>query len=232
MKYLNSIKATFIERPNRFIAKCMINNEVVLAHVKNTSRCTELLIEGATVYLEFAPSKNRKTDYSLISVLKRDRLFNLDSQVPNDLAFDGIQKGIITLPNIEGEYTVLKKEVTYKKSRFDIYVETNIGEKCFIEVKGVTLEQNGVVKFPGAPTTRGTKHVLELIEAKKEGYRSFILFVIQVEGIKLLQPFDEMDKKFADALREAYKTGVQIIAYDCHVTEDSIELSQGVKVKL
>lgn len=232
MKYMNSIKATFIERPNRFIAKCKIDDEIVIVHVKNTSRCTELLVEGATVYLEYAPSNTRKTDYSLISVLKDTRLFNLDSQVPNELALEGIRNGTIKLPSIKGEYTLLKKEVTFKNSRFDIYAETDIGEKCFIEVKGVTLEHNGVVKFPGAPITRGTKHVLELIEAKKEGFYAFILFIIQVEGIQLLVPYEEMDKKFTNALREADKSGVEIVAYDCCVTKDSIEIAKQVLVKL
>lgn len=232
MKYLNSIEATFIERTNRFIAKCKINEEIVVVHIKNTSRCTELLVEGATVFLEYAPSKTRKTDYSLITVRKGKRLFNLDSQVPNDLAIDGLKNGKIKLPNITNEFTLLKKEVTYQHSRFDIYAETTDEEKCFIEVKGVTLEQDNIVKFPGAPTTRGTKHVIELMRAKEEGFHTFVLFIIQVEGITRLVPYDEMDKKFTNALRKAYDSGVEVLAYDCIVTNDSIEISKAVEVTL
>lgn len=232
MKYINSIKATFVRRPNRFIAECKIDNEMVIAHVKNTSRCTELLIEGAEVYLEYVPSKKRKTDYSLITVKKDNKLFNLDSQVPNEIASSGIEEGIIQLPGIDGEMTLIKREVTYRNSRFDIYVETSLGEKCFIEVKGVTLEEEGMMKFPGAPTTRGTKHVKELIQAKEEGFKSFVLFIIQTSDASCITPHDKMDKKFSETLREAANCGVEVIAYDCHVTEDSIEIARPVEVRL
>lgn len=232
MKYKNSFKATFIERPNRFIAKCKLDDEIVTVHIKNTSRCTELLIQGAEVYLEYNPSKARKTNYSLISVRKGEKLYNLDSQIPNDLAYEGIQGGYIQLPNLNGEISVLKREVTYNNSRFDIYAETTHGDKCFIEVKGVTLEFDGIVKFPGAPTTRGTKHLKELIQAKNEGYRTYVLFIIQVEGISHLEPHDEMDIKFSNMLREAKQSGVEILAYDCKVFIDGIELSKLVEVKI
>lgn len=232
MKYLNSIRATFIERPNRFIAKCLLGEEMVTAHIKNTSRCTELLIRGAEVYLEYAPNRTRKTDYSLITVKKGEKLFNLDSQIPNELVFQSLKNGTLKLPNIEGEFSVLRKEVTYKNSRFDIYGETIKGEKFFLEVKGVTLEQDGVVMFPGAPTTRGNKHLNELMIANLEGYHSFVLFIIQVEGIKYLKPHDEMDIQFSNSLRKASKSGVGILAYDCIVSTDGIEISQQVEVKL
>lgn len=232
MKYKNIINAIFIERPNRFIAVCKIDEKVINVHVKNTSRCTELLVTGAEVFLEYNKSKSRKTDYTLITVKKGEKLFNLDSQIPNILAFNGIKNGTIILPNLNDEIFILKKEVKYKNSRFDIYGETISGIKFFLEVKGVTLEENGEVKFPGAPTIRGTKHVLELIEAKNEGYRSYVLFVIQVEGITYLKLYDEMDKKFAEALRYADKCGVNIIAYDCVVAPNEIEISKKVEVLL
>lgn len=232
MKYKNSMKATFIKRPNRFIAICKIGAEIIPVHVKNTSRCTELLIEGAEVYVEYVPNKNRKTDYSLIAVKKGNKLFNLDSQVPNEISVDAIAEGVIELPNVKGDITLLKREVTYRTSRFDIYAETSLGEKCFIEVKGVTLEDEGIVKFPGAPTTRGVKHIKELIQATEEGYKTFILFVIQTNDISYLTPYVEMDKKFSELLREAANLGVEVIAYDCHVTENSIEIAYPVEVRL
>ena len=232
MNYKTIFEAKFIKRPNRFIAHCKIDEQEVIAHVKNTGRCKELLIIGATVYLEYAPSSTRKTDYSLIAVKKGQYLINIDSQVPNLVAFEAIQNGKIDLPNIDEEFTLVKREVKYKSSRFDLYVETVSGKKAFIEVKGVTLEDNGIVKFPDAPTMRGTKHVYELIEARKEGYEVYLLFVIQLSPVEFFTPNIEMDPGFSQALKSAKEAGVHILAYDCQVTPRSLEIANAVKINL
>lgn len=232
MKYDNIVKAQFVERPNRFIAHCKIENETVIVHVKNTGRCKELLIPGATVYLEYAPSPKRKTDYSLIAVEKDSYLINMDSQAPNYVTLEGLQNNVIQLPNLQGEVTLLKREVKYGNSRFDVYIETELGEKGFIEVKGVTLEEDGTVMFPDAPTARGTKHIYELIQAKEAGYRAYILFIIQMKPVKYFTPNKKMDQAFAEALGEANRKGVEIIAYDCTITRDTMEASSSVEVRL
>jgi len=232
MKYHNIVQATFLERPNRFIAHCKIDDEVVIAHVKNTGRCKELLITGSTVYLQHNPSPKRKTDYSLITVKKTDSLINIDSQAPNVVALEGIKGRLITLPGLIGETILLKREVTYGQSRFDLYLQTASGQEAFIEVKGVTLEDKGVVKFPDAPTKRGTKHIYELIEAKKAGYEVYILFVIQMATVTCFTPNQETDPEFSKALKMAQEAGVNIVAYECLVTPESMEISKPVTVKI
>ena len=232
MNYQQIVQGTFIERPNRFIAHCKVNDEVVIAHVKNTGRCKELLVHGATVFLEYAPSSTRKTDYSLISVKKGNYLINMDSQAPNGVAFEGIQEGIITLPGLNEKFKLLKREVKYGQSRFDLYIETEFGRKAFIEVKGVTLEDQGVVKFPDAPTKRGTKHIYELIAARQAGYETYILFIIQMSPVAYFTPNKERDPELAQALKIAREAGVNILAYDCHVTTESLQVYQQVKVQL
>jgi len=232
MNYANIVQGVFLERPNRFIAYCDVNGEKVIAHVKNTGRCKELLVPGATVFLEYAPSSTRKTDYSLITVRKGNYLINMDSQAPNVVALEGVQDGTIILPNINKELTVLKREVTYGQSRFDLYIETIIGQKAFLEVKGVTLEEDGAVMFPDAPTQRGTKHIYELIEACKAGYKAYILFVIQMSPVSYFTPNESRDPEFAQALNAAKEAGVYILAYDCQVTEESLQVYQQVEVRI
>ena len=224
MEYKNTVKGIFKNRPNRFIANVIINGKEETVHVKNTGRCKELLIEGVTVILEKSNNTNRKTKYSLISVYKDEKLINMDSQSPNSVFAEALIDGKIEQI---GSVDFLKREVKYNNSRFDIYYEKN-NKKGFIEVKGVTLEENGVVMFPDAPTERGTKHILELIEAKKEGYDVGIAFVVQMKDVKYFTPNKERDKKFYDALYKAYKEGVNIYVYDCIVTENSITLDKKV----
>lgn len=163
MIYQNIVEAVFINRPNRFIANCLVNNEKQVVHVKNTGRCRELLIEGRQVYLEYFPNTARKTNYDLISVNKDGRLINMDSQVPNKIVYEAL-KSDTNILNIDTSLNLIKTEQTYLNSRFDLYAES-VNEKIFIEVKGVTLEDNNIAMFPDAPTSRGVKHIMELIKA-------------------------------------------------------------------
>lgn len=231
MKYENIVEATFIKRPNRFISQCVVDGKEVVAHVKNTGRCAELLIEGVRVYLEYAPSPTRKTDYSLIAAVKGDRLINMDSQAPNKIALEGLKSGRIKLPGLSNEISLIKQEYKYKHSRFDLYVETK-KEKILIEVKGVTLEAGNIAMFPDAPTTRGDKHVNELIEARHEGYLTYVLFMIQMAGVDYFTPNAKRDPKLAESLQRASLAGVEVFAYDCDVKPDEILVNEVVKVEL
>ncbi len=231
MKYETMVKAIFIERPNRFIALCQVNEEIYKVHVKNTGRCAELLIKGVTVYLQESNDPKRKTKYSLIAVEKGNRLINMDSQAPNEVVEEALVSGKLQLPGMEEGLTFIKREVTYDESRFDFYVET-YEKKGFIEVKGVTLEQDGYVMFPDAPTERGLRHVEELIKAKQEGYECYVVFVIQMKDVLYFKPHVERQKAFAEALKRADKLGVRLLAYDCLVTPDTLELDQSVQIQL
>ena len=231
MNYKKIVEATFIERPNRFIAYCQINETIEKVHVKNTGRCRELLIPNCTVYLEESDNPNRKTKDSLIAVQKGNRLINMDSQVPNKVVQEALINKTIVLPGLDEEITFIKPEKTYGNSRFDIYLETK-NKKAFIEIKGVTLEEGGVVLFPDAKTERGVKHIKELIEAKKDGYHSYVVFVVQMKDVKYFTPNIKMHKELGDALIEAQNSGVNILAYDCEVTPNSIEIKDEVNVKL
>ena len=231
MNYKKIVEATFIERPNRFISYCKVNGKVEKVHVKNTGRCRELLIPDCTVYLEESDNPNRKTKYSLIAVKKGNRLINMDSQVPNKVVYEALINKTIILPELDEEIDFIKPEKTYGNSRFDIYLETE-NKKAFIEVKGVTLEEDNIVLFPDAKTERGVKHINELIEAKKDGYHSYIVFVIQMKDVKYFTPNIKMHKELGDALIQAQNTGVNILAYDCEVTPNSIEIKDEVNVKL
>ncbi len=226
MKYDNMIKAIFKERLNRFIAKIDVEGEEVLAHVKNTGRCKELLVPNASVYVSFSNKETRKTKYDLIGVVKGDRLINMDSQAPNKVVQEWLEAGSY-FPDLK----LVKPEKTYGKSRFDFYIETS-SERAFIEVKGATLEENGVVRFPDAPTERGVKHIYELIDCLKNGYEAYIIFVIQMKGVLYFMPNDDTHKAFGDALRKAEAEGVHILALDCHVTPDSLKLADFVEVRL
>ncbi len=230
MKYKNIVEGIFISRPNRFIAKVIVNGIEETVHVKNTGRCKELLVPNAKVYLFESDNLTRKTKYDLIAVEKETYggtiLVNMDSQIPNDVADEWLKKGTLFSEN-----AIIKREFTYKKSRFDFYIEDN-DEKIFLEVKGVTLENDGVASFPDAPTERGIKHINELIASIDEGYKAYILFVIQMKGVNFFTPNDLTHKAFGDALRVAEKCGVNIIAVDCVITPDSIEISDFIPISL
>ena len=230
MKYNEVIKAKFLSRPNRFIAYCEVDGKKETVHVKNTGRCRELLVPNATVYLSVSDNPERKTKYDLIAVEKEtDRgtiMINMDSQAPNTAAYEWLILG-----ELFGEDAEVRREVTYGKSRFDLYVEE--GERrAFVEVKGVTLENDGVASFPDAPTERGIKHINELVAAKIDGYEAYILFVIQMKGIHTFTPNDETHKAFGDALRAATESGVKILAYDCLVEPDEMTVDAPIKVEL
>ena len=228
MKCGKMIEARFLRRINRFTAFVELNGQEEMVHVKNTGRCKELLIEGAKVFLEEADKEGRKTKYSLIAVYKGDVLVNMDSQAPNQMAAEALAEGKI---EEIGEVDFLKREVKYENSRFDLYYQKG-EKKGFIEVKGVTLEEGGIAMFPDAPTERGAKHLKELIKAKEEGYEAAVLFVIQMKGIDVFRPNEERDKNFAEALREAAKAGVRVLAYDCSVQVGKVWIEEKIPVEL
>ena len=225
MHYPNMVPGTFLSRPNRFIAHVEIDGREEIVHVKNTGRCRELLPPGAQVWCQRSDNPNRKTKYDLITVRKGQRLINMDSQAPNIAAGEWLQSGAL------GKLENLKAESKHGDSRFD-FSFTLDGRLCFLEVKGVTLENDGVCAFPDAPTERGAKHLRGLTQAAKDGYGAYVLFVIQMSDVKYLHPNDATDPNFGAALREAAANGVQVIAMDCAVTEDSMELRLPVLVKL
>lgn len=230
MKYGKVVEARFISRPNRFIALCRVDGQTVKVHVKNTGRCRELLLPETEVYLEYSEKATRKTGYSLVTIKKGERLVNIDSQAPNKVVMEGLKTGKITLPGF-GEVTLIKPETAYGNSRFDFYVEAGL-RKAFVEVKGVTLEQDGVVLFPDAPTERGVKHVEELMAAAGEGYSAYIIFVVQMKDVKYFTPNINTHPEFGQALKEAKRNGVNILAYDCGVTSDGLEIGKRVDVRL
>ncbi len=229
MQYKKIVEGIFLKRPNRFIAQVLINGKEETVHVKNTGRCRELLIQGVKVILEDCSSNlNRKTKYSLIAVWKGDMLINMDSQVPNQVVYEALSKNMI-----KGftDLDFIKREVFYENSRFDIYFEDEFN-KGFIEIKGVTLENDGVAKFPDAPTERGARHVHEMIDAVNHGYKGYIFFLIQMKGPKVFKLNWEMDKEFSEAVRLASKKGVEILAYDSIVGVDCITLGKPIRIDL
>lgn len=228
MTYEKTIKASFISRPNRFIAHVHLDGLDTAVHVKNTGRCREILKPGTTVILEQGRNPARKTPYSLISAYKGDMLINIDSQVPNQVVAEAVSEAL--LPEF-GRVTYLKREVTFGGSRFDIYYESG-DTRGFIEVKGVTLEIDGVAMFPDAPTERGARHVYEMIDAVGAGYKGCIFFLIQLRGVKYFTPNRIMDPEFSKALAEASNRGVEILAYDAVVGENTIELGSRIPVVL
>lgn len=218
MKYLHAKKATFLRRPNRFIAYVDLDGVETITHVKNTGRCKELLIPGVTVILEESDNPNRKTKYDLVSVYKEALgLINIDSQAPNKIVHEWLLSNKNPFPNI----TKIKPESNYGNSRFDFYIEYD-QKKAFLEVKGVTLEVDGIAYFPDAPTTRGAKHLRELKEAIKDGYETYIAFVIQMPGITEVLPNRVTDPSFADAYEEALASGVKLLTIPCLVEEDAV----------
>ena len=226
MNYEHIVEGRFQERPNRFVAKVELDGRVETVHVKNTGRCRELLVKGAKVYLEKSPNRERATAYDLVAVEKGDRVINMDSQAPNKAVGEWLRGG-----GLFSDVSLVRPETKFGNSRFDFYVETG-AEKIFIEVKGVTLEEDGVVRFPDAPSDRAVKHVGELIAAKRQGYRVFVLFVIQMEGVEYFTPNRDTHPEFADALCEAVEAGVEVLAYDCLVTPRTMEINRPVQVVL
>lgn len=223
LRYENVCQGEFISRPNRFIAEFWMDGKKHIGHVKNTGRCKELFLEKAVVYLERSGNPLRKTAYSLIAVRKGDRLVNIDSQAPNKVFHEALLNKKVILPQF-GDISLIRPEITYGGSRFDFYLERG-SRRALVEVKGVTLEEDGVAKFPDAPTERGVKHLYELVGAKNEGYDVFIVFIIQMSHIRYFTPNDETHGKFGEALRFAHKNGVNVLAFECDVTPDSIEVN-------
>lgn len=225
MRYNNMISGKFLARPNRFIAHVQINGREEICHVKNTGRCRELLPAGAKVWCQQFDNPNRKTKFDLITVQKGQRLINMDSQAPNAAAKEWLLAGGL------GEISELKEEYTHGDSRFDFSFLKD-GRRCFLEVKGVTLETDGVCAFPDAPTERGTKHLRGLTKLAQEGFGAYVLFVIQMGDVKFLHPNDATDPNFSKALREAAAAGVQVLAMDCEVTESTMTIRNTVEVRL
>ncbi len=225
MNYKNTLRAKFIDRPNRFIANVeMADGTKTVCHVKNTGRCRELLVPGCQVVLSVSDNPARKTAYDLICAQKGERLINLDSQAPNAAAAE-------KLPEIFPDLTYVKPEFRYGASRFDFYCRRG-SEEIFAEVKGVTLEKSGAVYFPDAPTERGTKHLRELCRACGEGYRAAVIFIIQMKNVNFFAPNTDTDPIFAKALVDAAAAGVEIYAYDCIVNDDSMTACDPVKIAL
>ncbi|MBO5454531.1 MAG: DNA/RNA nuclease SfsA [Clostridia bacterium] len=226
MLYNNIRKCKFISRPNRFIANVDINGIIEVCHVKNTGRCKELLTEGAEIFVQESDKSERKTKYDLISVVKDGKIVNIDSQAPNKVFFEWIEKS-----GYFGDIKLIKPESKYNESRFDFYIETS-ERKIFVEVKGVTLEENGIVKFPDAPTERGIKHLKGLCDCTSEGYEAFIFFVVQMENVKHFEPNRKTYNEFANWLLYASKHGVEIRCVSCEVTPDSMCIDRFVEVRL
>ena len=226
MKYNKTVKAKFIERPNRFVAKVLLEEEEIYCHVKNTGRCRELLVPGATVWLEDSENPNRKYRYSLVTVQKGERLVNMDSQAPNKAVGEWLSGG-----GLFKDIHLLKPESKYGTSRFDFYCEYE-EKKAYIEVKGVTLENDNIVSFPDAPTERGARHVKELAECIKDGFEAYIIFVVQMKNVLYFRPNEVNDPAFAAALKDAEKQGVKILAVDCSVDEKSMKIEDFVRVEI
>lgn len=224
MKYENIVKGIFKSRPNRFIANVEVNGKPQVCHVKNTGRCKELLTYNAVVYLEKSNNPNRKTKYDLIAVEKGSRLINMDSQIPNKTFAQWLKKG-----NLFKNITLIKPETVYKNSRFDFYIEAD-NKKIFAEVKGVTLEENNIVKFPDAPTLRGIKHINELCHAVKDGYEAYIVFIVQMSNVIYFTPNYETHPEFGQALKNACESGVHLLALECEITPNSINAVKEIPI--
>ena len=230
MKYSSVVKAKFVSRPNRFVAVVDIDGSFETVHVKNTGRCGELLIPGCTVFLSISDNPNRKTKYDLVATEKTvgegKLLINMDSQIPNDVAEEWMKEG-----NLFSKEATIRREVTYGDSRFDFYIEDG-KRKAFLEVKGCTLEQDGIAMFPDAPTERGVKHINELLRCVIDGYEAYILFVIQMKGVAEFRPNDQTHKAFGEALRNAYSSGVNVLAVDCIVNQDSLKIDSFIRIRI
>ena len=226
MRYENIKEAVFLSRPNRFVAMCLVDGKEEVCHVKNTGRCRELLTDNAICYLEESKNPDRKTKYDLVAVVKNGEIFNIDSQAPNKVVGEWLSRG-----GLVDDIKVVKPECKYKNSRFDFYIEYG-GKKAFIEVKGVTLEEDGVLLFPDAPTERGIKHINELISAIEDGFEAYIIFVVQTEKARYFTPNTKTHKAFAEALKNAENHGVKILCYTCNVAPDFLKIKDRVEVVL
>ena len=230
MRYHNVAEGVFIDRPNRFIAHVSIGGRIETVHVKNTGRCRELLVPGCRVWLEKADSPARKTGYDLIAVEKEREgsqpiMINMDSQIPNAAAAEWLPESGIFPADM-----TIRREVTYGDSRFDLCIDCG-GRRSFMEVKGVTLERQGIAYFPDAPTERGIKHLNGLISAAAEGYGAYLLFVVQMNGISAVRPNDTTHPEFGETLRRAAASGVKCLACQCDVTADSIKINGMIAVE-
>ena len=226
MTYNNTCEGIFLSRPNRFVAMVEVDGKECVCHVKNTGRCRELLTPKARVILERSDSPNRKTPYDLVAVYKGDTLINMDSQAPNRVFGEWVKKS-----GFFGTPSLVKPECTYKNSRFDFYIEAD-GKKIFAEIKGVTLEENGVVMFPDAPTERGVKHLTELVDAHENGYEAYVFFIIQMESCKYFTPNEKTHPQFANALRQCAQKGVRALALTCSVTTSSLDILDFAQIKM
>lgn len=226
MIYENILPAIFVDRPNRFIAHVELNGRLEVCHVKNTGRCRELLIPGCRVYVQHQPSPTRKTAYDLIAVEKGERLLNMDANAPNRVFNEYVRAGRF----LRG-WSVIRHETTHGDSRFDFYLESP-GHRLFAEVKGVTLEDDGVMRFPDAPTERGVKHLEGLARCVQEGYEAWAVFVIQTEDVRWMEPNRRTHPAFADAMRQAAQAGVHLLALDCHTEPDRLEICRPVEIRL
>ncbi len=226
MIYENIYPGKFVSRPNRFIANIEIDGKTEVCHVKNTGRCKELLLPGADVFVQKSTNPQRKTAYDLISVYKNGMLINMDSQAPNKVFHEWVKDS-----GYFGEVSLIKPECKYKNSRFDFYIES-WERKIFVEVKGVTLENDGVVSFPDAPTERGVKHLNELTDARKNGYEAYVFFIIQMGKCNYFTPNRKNHPEFADALKAVSNSGVNVIAMTCSVTENELTADKFLKVVL
>jgi sugar fermentation stimulation protein A len=226
MQYSDIHKAVFLERPNRFIAHCTVDGMLETVHVKNTGRCRELLVPGATVYLEKSSNPNRKTAYDLVTVETPFGLVNMDAAAPNQVAGELLRAGaILSSP------TLVQPEVRFGASRLDFYAE-NDRQRLFVEVKGVTLRQGEWAVFPDAPTVRGAKHMGELVQAVAQGYRAMALLIVQMGGCTAFRPNRETDPAFCRALRDARDAGVEVRAVDCRVTPNTVTANRELPVDL
>ena len=226
MKYQNVCNGVFVSRLNRFIAEVEIGGRSEYVHVKNTGRCRELLTPGATVYMQEATNPHRSTRYDLIVTEKGQRLINMDATAPNIAFYEYLQRGLHI-----GDVTSIKPEAKYGSSRFDFYVEAR-NRRIFIEVKGVTLEEDGVVMFPDAPTERGVKHLNELAQCIRDGYEAQVIFVEQMSDVLYFKPNIRMHQAFGDALVSSINAGVKVAAFDCNVAPDSMTIGKAVEVRL
>lgn len=228
MKFIKkTVTATFVRREKRFRGFVEYKGETIMVHVPNTGRLLEILVPGTQVLLRVEDNPNRKTAFTMIAAYKNGALINIDSQIPNDVVEDSLKRGLI--PELK-RFTKISREKVFQKSRFDFYLESEEGEKYFLEVKGVTLEHEGIASFPGAPTERGIKHITELMEAKEEGYSVGILFLMQMENMVQFTPAYHIDPLFSATLEKAHAYGVEILAYGCTVTESSLDLAYQVPV--
>ncbi len=213
MKYENIVRGTFLKRPNRFIAEVDIDGQKETVHVKNTGRCSELLLSGCEVWLTAPGTPGRKTKYDLVAVRKNTGvLFNIDSQAPNKVVKEWLSTKL---------FDKVVPEYTYGDSRIDFYMEKG-DERFLMEVKGCTQEFSGIGYFPDAPTERGVKHIRELIKAKAQGYRTVLAFVIQMDGVSEVRPNREIHPEFGEAFDDAKNAGVEILFLRCHVEPDRI----------